>query len=146
MDNEFLDLNSDLLDHLDGDLNDELRTDGDLRPDEFKYDSDLTDQRFNGVDTRMQDDKTDNQEETSTSDSKISRPPNAFMIFGRENRKILAKQLPQCTNKNISKLLGTQWRSLTVAQKEHYYQLAEQARREHMAKFPSKSLIQLNYF
>lgn len=46
--------------------------------------------------------KRSNQLETK---KRIPRPANAFMIFGQRNRKILANKFPQCTNKQISKML-----------------------------------------
>ena len=35
---------------------------------------------------------------------KISRPPNAFMVFCKEKRRELAAQCPEDTNKDISKM------------------------------------------
>jgi hypothetical protein len=67
---------------------------------------------------------------------KIPRPPNSFMIFGKERRKMLAQKYPQYSNKQISKILGQQWKSLTYESKRHYHCLAEEAVKLHRIKYP----------
>lgn len=56
----------------------------------------------------------------------IPRPPNSFMIFGKQNRKILANQFPDYTNKQISKILGDEWRKMNLEEKQHFHRLADE--------------------
>ena len=78
------------------------------------------------------------QDQNIEEEPKIPRPPNAFMIFGKENRKLLAQKFPNYTNKFISKILGNQWKNIDYQTKAHYHQLANQAYQQHMIKYPSK--------
>ncbi|XP_023214624.1 transcription factor Sox-3-like [Centruroides sculpturatus] len=69
-------------------------------------------------------------------EEKIPRPPNAFMIFGREYRKKLHQEFPNCPNQVISVRLGKMWRDLTKERKEEYYRKAKLADIEHKKKYP----------
>ena len=76
-----------------------------------------------------------------TSEERIRRPPNAFMIFGQQYRKVLANQFQNLSNKQISKLLGNEWKKMEPMNKEHYHTLAREAYQTHLAKYPSLSTI-----
>ncbi|RWS13428.1 Protein bric-a-brac 2-like protein [Dinothrombium tinctorium] len=69
-------------------------------------------------------------------DKRIPRPPNAFMIFGQQHRRILAQKYPEYNNKQISKILGSEWRNMTVEKKSYFHKLAEEAYENHMKKYP----------
>lgn len=69
---------------------------------------------------------------------KIPRPPNAFMIYANENRKILAHQFPADSNKEISKKLGSTWKNLATEEKNKYFDKAKEIDMEHKRKYPSK--------
>lgn len=69
---------------------------------------------------------------------KIRRPPNAFMIYANENRKILAHQYPADSNKEISKKLGSTWKNLAAEDKSKYFDKAKEIDMEHKKKYPSK--------
>jgi hypothetical protein len=71
-------------------------------------------------------------------EKRIPRPPNAFMIFGQQNRKLLANQYPQYTNKQISKILGDEWRKMKPDDKSYFHRLADDAYSKHMKKYPGK--------
>lgn len=75
---------------------------------------------------------------TSGTEKRIPRPPNAFMIFGQQNRKLLATQYPQYTNKQISKILGDEWRKMNEQDKSYFHKLSEEAHAKHMQKYPGK--------
>lgn len=68
--------------------------------------------------------------------SKVPRPPNAFMIFGQQYRKVLADKNPNCTNKQISKILGSEWRNMCKEEKTRYHRLADEAYQQHLTKYP----------
>lgn len=69
-------------------------------------------------------------------EKRIPRPANAFMIYGKQNRKILAHKFPQYTNKQISKMLGDEWRRMEAEEKSHFHRLADEAYTTHMQKYP----------
>ena len=58
------------------------------------------------------------------------------MIFGKEHRKLLAGKFPQYTNKQISKILGDEWKKMDIESKNHYHKLAEETHRLHLEKYP----------
>ena len=72
---------------------------------------------------------------------KVTRPPNAFMLFGRERRSIIAKQHPGLSNKEISKLLGKEWHSLSSEEKEKYFKTSRDAKQMHKIQNPGAFLI-----
>ncbi|XP_053207957.1 sex-determining region Y protein-like [Panonychus citri] len=67
---------------------------------------------------------------------RIPRPPNAFMLYGKKNRRQIAQDNPNLTNKQISKILGDNWRKMGADDKEVYHQLANEAHADHMKKYP----------
>lgn len=69
---------------------------------------------------------------------KIPRPPNAFMLFANANRKMMAQRFPTESNKDISKRLGSSWKSLEVSEKNKYFDKAKMIDNEHKIKYPSE--------
>lgn len=61
------------------------------------------------------------------------------MLFANENRKKVAKQYPQESNKEISCRLGNQWKSLPPEQKDKYFSMAKAVDAEHKKKYPGKN-------
>lgn len=66
------------------------------------------------------------------------RPSNAFMIFGKEKRKEVARENPGKSNKEISKILGEAWKHLPEDMRAYYKSLAKEAYELHMKKYPGK--------
>jgi hypothetical protein len=58
--------------------------------------------------------------EPSSSQKKIPRPMNSFMIFSNQYRTELRATNSELSNKQVSQLLGAKWASLTPNEKEHY--------------------------
>lgn len=75
------------------------------------------------------------------STGRVPRPPNAFMIYGKENRRRLSAEYPGSTNKEISKLLGEKWQSLDDSVKSEYRESAKKALQEHRNKYPDYQYI-----
>ncbi|XP_067124282.1 uncharacterized protein [Centruroides vittatus] len=67
---------------------------------------------------------------------KIPRPPNAFMIFGKEYRRLLSQKYTNETNKSISVRLGQLWRQLSAEVKEEYFKKAKLIELQHRKKYP----------
>ncbi|KAL3281471.1 hypothetical protein HHI36_004680, partial [Cryptolaemus montrouzieri] len=67
---------------------------------------------------------------------KIPRPPNAFMLFANANRKIMAQKHPTESNKDISKRLGSSWKTLDTDEKNKYFDKAKEIDSEHKRKYP----------
>jgi hypothetical protein len=67
---------------------------------------------------------------------KIRRPPNAYIIFANEWRKIIAAQNPGEKSKQISTRLGAMWKSLTDDEREQYMHMARKLDAEHREKYP----------
>ncbi|GFY76994.1 HMG box domain-containing protein [Trichonephila inaurata madagascariensis] len=69
--------------------------------------------------------------------NKISRPPNAFMLFAKEHRRQVGIDHPAETNRQISTLLGNMWRDLSSEEKIKYYKEAQALEKLHKETYPS---------
>ncbi|GFU33857.1 HMG box domain-containing protein [Nephila pilipes] len=69
--------------------------------------------------------------------NKISRPPNAFMLFAKEHRRQVGIDHPAETNRQISTLLGNMWRDLSAEEKIKYYKEAQALEKLHKETYPS---------
>ncbi|XP_071946741.1 uncharacterized protein [Antedon mediterranea] len=72
----------------------------------------------------------------SEAESKIKRPMNAFMVWAKEHRPILANVFNGLTNSQISVKLGEMWNALPKDQKQGYYDKADIIKRQHKRDFP----------
>ena len=69
-------------------------------------------------------------------ETRIRRPPNAFMLFGKQYRKVLALKFGNLSNKQISKILGDEWKKMDPDTKSHYHSLAKEVYATHLRKYP----------
>lgn len=72
----------------------------------------------------------------TASGEKIRRPPNAFMIFAKDRRREILYSNRSLTNKEVSKVLGSEWRLLSPDVRTRYQQMSEEMRHEHQLKYP----------
>ena len=61
---------------------------------------------------------------------------NAFMVWAKVNRKIMASQYPSFSNLEISKLLGKAWNEMNPDQRRPFINEAKQLRIEHLNLYP----------
>ncbi len=66
----------------------------------------------------------------------IKRPMNAFMVWSRMKRRQIAQENPKMHNSEISKRLGSEWKTLTENQKMPYIDEAKRIRAKHMQDHP----------
>ena len=72
---------------------------------------------------------------------------NSFMLFSQEQRAKIHLANPNRDNRNVSKILGEKWYSLSPHEQEQYRIRAKQLRHEHLKQNPSfKWTNQLNKF
>ncbi|XP_077390705.1 transcription factor 7-like [Festucalex cinctus] len=74
----------------------------------------------------------------------IKKPPNAFMLFMKEQRPILKAQIlnegavPQ-DSATVNKILGQKWKSLTVEEQNKYFKESERLSQVHATMYPDWS-------
>ncbi|KAM9451166.1 uncharacterized protein Hap1MRO34_021550 [Clarias gariepinus] len=68
--------------------------------------------------------------------SHIKRPMNAYIIWARKHRSVVARANPNASNAEVSEQLGTEWRELSEDQKMPYYLEASRLKWEHSKQFP----------
>ncbi|XP_077486471.1 uncharacterized protein LOC144097700 [Amblyomma americanum] len=68
--------------------------------------------------------------------SRIPRPPNAFMLFAQEKRRLVAAQNPNENNQIVSTRLGKMWLALSAADKDLYRRKAALEAAKHRKKYP----------
>lgn len=81
------------------------------------------------------------EKKQKTPNVRIRRPPNAFMLYGKDNRKQLSKSMPGVSNKEISKLLGVQWQRLPDERKADYHTKSKEMNDKHKLLNPGKYMI-----
>ena len=74
---------------------------------------------------------SDQYEKLSSKEKHLRRPMNSFMLFSQEQRAKIHLANPNRDNRNVSKILGEKWYSLSAHEQEQYRIKAKQLRHEH---------------
>ncbi|XP_033842185.1 SRY-box transcription factor 32 [Periophthalmus magnuspinnatus] len=76
-------------------------------------------------------------EAKSSTQQRVRRPLNAFIIWTKEERRRLAQLNPDLENTDLSKILGKTWKAMSLAEKRPYMQEAERLRVQHTIDYPN---------
>ncbi|XP_037608695.1 transcription factor 7-like 1-B [Sebastes umbrosus] len=71
--------------------------------------------------------------------SYVKKPPNAFMLYMKEQRPIYAAVMKLTGTAGVNKILGDKWKSLSNEEQAKYFQVADRERRLHALQHPDWS-------
>ncbi|XP_071341994.1 SRY-box transcription factor 32 [Trachinotus anak] len=80
---------------------------------------------------------TSPEAKSASTDKRVRRPLNAFIIWTKEERRRLAQLNPDLENTDLSKILGKTWKAMSLAEKRPYMQEAERLRVQHTIDYPN---------
>ncbi|KAI8378520.1 high mobility group box domain-containing protein [Blakeslea trispora] len=99
----------------------------------------LSNTQINSMDQTQKQPQQTNATESASSEAptRVTRPPNAYLLFNKEMRRILKNQDPSMKVADISKEVGFRWKNMSKEQKEHYIIQANKLKEEQKALHPN---------
>ncbi|KAL7373430.1 hypothetical protein ABVT39_006600 [Epinephelus coioides] len=80
---------------------------------------------------------TSPEAKSASTQQRVRRPLNAFIIWTKEERRRLAQLNPDLENTDLSKILGKTWKAMSLVEKRPYMQEAERLRVQHTIDYPN---------
>jgi hypothetical protein len=72
---------------------------------------------------------------------RVTRPPNAYLLFNKKMRRVLKEQDPTMNVGEISKQIAERWRKMSKEEKEKYVSEANRLKQEQRALHPNSMYI-----
>ncbi|XP_077451409.1 transcription factor 7-like 1-C [Stigmatopora argus] len=69
----------------------------------------------------------------------IKKPLNAFMLFMKEQRPLVKPKMIKRDSASVNQVLGQMWKSLTVAERQYYFNESERLKNIHAIEYPNWS-------
>jgi hypothetical protein len=79
--------------------------------------------------------------DVSSSQNRIKRPLNSFILWSSKQRRSIALKDPKMTNTEISKQLGAEWRLLSESDKRPFVEEAKRLKRLHELNHPNYKFV-----
>ncbi|KAK9246834.1 hypothetical protein V1506DRAFT_533889 [Lipomyces tetrasporus] len=68
--------------------------------------------------------------------TRVPRPRNAFILYRQHHHAAAVAEHPGKTNPEISKIIGEQWRQLSLEEKAVWQKLGDEEKKSHLERFP----------
>ncbi|KAL2758409.1 hypothetical protein ACRALDRAFT_2097723 [Sodiomyces alcalophilus JCM 7366] len=81
-------------------------------------------------------DKIRGDDKSKRKPQRISRPPNAYILYRKDHHQMIKAAHPSYTNNDISKVLGSAWKNESEEVREKYHRMANEIKQDLMRAHP----------